>query len=971
MSRESLFELEHHQEFIQRHIGPSKQQQQDMAQAVGYDSLDALIDATVPAAIRRTEPMDLPGAQTEQAVIARLRELAAMNVVNESYIGTGYSNTYTPPVIQRNVLENPGWYTAYTPYQPEISQGRLEALLTYQQMVMDLTGMDLANASMLDEGTAAAEAMTLMQRVNKKNRSKTFLVAEDCHPQTIAVVKTRAEALDIEVLVGDPQTLAGETEAFGLLVQYPGTYGDVRNISPLIEKAHNAQTLVTVCADLAALVLLKSPGALGADVVVGNSQRFGVPMGFGGPHAAFFATRDAYKRSTPGRIIGVSIDTRGNQALRMAMQTREQHIRREKATSNICTAQALLAIMAAFYAMYHGPDGLRRISTRIQRLTSMFAQGLSDAGFESDNDYWFDTLTFTVGEQQSAIVERALAAGMNLRIIDNDRLGVSLDETTSAENVSKLIEVFAGKAAANTIEAMDAAVADNAGIPEDLYREVDYLQHPLFNEYHSETEMLRYMRRLEDKDIALNRAMIPLGSCTMKLNATTEMLAVTWPEFGALHPFAPADQTRGYAALLAELEHMLLECTGYDAISMQPNAGSQGEYAGLLAIRRYHESRGDTQRDVCLIPSSAHGTNPASAALAGMRVVIVECDDQGNVDMADLKTKAERHTEDLAAIMVTYPSTHGVFEESIIELCDLIHQHGGQVYVDGANLNALVGIAAPGKFGADVSHLNLHKTFCIPHGGGGPGMGPIGVGAHLQPFLPTNPVSPVPGLDPANDVVSATPYGSASILPISWAYIALMGGSGLVDATKVAILSANYIAHRLNGHFPILYTGNNGTVAHECIIDIRPIKEASGVTEEDIAKRLIDFGFHAPTMSFPVAGTLMVEPTESESLAELDRFCDAMITIREEIRAVEAGELDDKDNPLANSPHTLADITANDWSRPYTREQGAYPVDSLRASKYWPPVNRVDNVYGDRNLYCACPAIDAWREPESESEHAE
>ncbi|MEP1470462.1 MAG: aminomethyl-transferring glycine dehydrogenase [Halieaceae bacterium] len=964
MSRESLFDLENHQEFIQRHIGPTIKQQQEMAQILGYDSLDALIDATVPANIRSTTAMDLPAPQTEQSVLARLRTMADKNIVNKSFIGTGYSDTFTPAVIQRNVLENPGWYTAYTPYQPEISQGRLEALLTYQQMIMDLTGMELANASMLDEGTAAAEAMTLLQRVNKKNRSNVFIVAEDCHPQTIGVVTTRAQALDIDIVVGDPEELLASHQAFGMLLQYPGTYGHVRDLGPLVEAAHDAKTLVTVAADLASLLLLKSPGELGADAVVGNSQRFGVPMGFGGPHAAFFATRDSYKRSTPGRIIGVSIDRLGNQALRMAMQTREQHIRREKATSNICTAQALLAIMAAFYGMYHGPDGLRRIAERIQRLTSMLASGLEAAGFKADNDSWFDTLTFTVGDQQAAIIERALAKGMNLRIIDDNRLGMSLDETSSAADVLALIEIFSSSAAASTAQQLDADVDEFAGIPQGLQRGVDYLQHPLFNEYHSETEMLRYMRRLEDKDIALNRAMIPLGSCTMKLNATTEMLPVTWPELGGLHPFAPTDQTQGYTEMLAELDHMLLECTGYDAISMQPNAGSQGEYAGLLAIKRYHESRDDHQRTVCLIPSSAHGTNPASAALAGMSVVIVECDVQGNVDMDDLRSKAERHTDDLAAIMVTYPSTHGVFEESIVELCDVVHQHGGQVYVDGANLNALVGLAAPGKFGADVSHLNLHKTFCIPHGGGGPGMGPIGVGSHLQPFLPTNPVSPVPGLDENNDVVSATPYGSASILPISWAYIALMGGTGLVEATKVAILSANYIAHRLKDHYPILYTGSNGNVAHECIIDVRPIKEASGISEEDIAKRLIDFGFHAPTMSFPVAGTLMVEPTESESLAELDRFCDALITIRDEIRAVQDGALDATDNPLVNAPHTLADITVNTWEHAYTREQAAYPVDSLRASKYWPPVNRVDNVYGDRNLYCACPAIDAWREAE-------
>ncbi len=960
MIRASLVELENHEDFIQRHIGPNATQQTEMAQVLGYDNLDALIDATVPAAIRSGSAMQIDGAKTEQAVIARLRELAQQNVVNKSYIGTGYSDTFTPPVIQRNILENPGWYTAYTPYQPEISQGRLEALLNFQQMAMDLTGMDLANASMLDEGTAAAEAMTLLQRVNKKNRCNVFIVASDCHPQTIAVVKTRAEALDIKVIVGDPRELVGNTESFGVLLQYPGTYGALTDISGLVEKAHENKTLVSVAADIMALLVIKSPGSLGADVVVGNTQRFGVPMGFGGPHAAYFATRDSYKRSTPGRIIGVSIDRRGNQALRMAMQTREQHIRREKATSNICTAQALLSIMAAFYAMYHGPEGLRRIALRIHRLTALLQKALLNAGFNTINTGFFDTLTFQVGEQQ-AIVERALEKGKNLRAICDDRLGISLDETTSAQDVIDLFWAFTGNAEKIDITQLDVEIDEFAGIPENLRRDVDYLQHPIFSDYHSETEMLRYMRRLEDKDIALNRAMIPLGSCTMKLNATAEMVAVTWPEFAGIHPFAPADQTLGYQALLAELEHMLLECTGYDAMSMQPNAGSQGEYAGLLAIRRYHESRGDHQRNVCLIPSSAHGTNPASAALAGMKVVIVECDDRGNVDIADLKGKAQRHSEDLAAIMVTYPSTHGVFEESIIELCDIVHGNGGQVYVDGANLNALVGIAAPGKFGADVSHLNLHKTFCIPHGGGGPGMGPIGVGAHLQPFLPTNPVAPVPGLNTENDVISSAPYGSASILPISWAYIALMGGAGLTLATKVAILSANYIAHRLQNHYPILYTGSNGNVAHECILDIRPLKDVSGISEEDIAKRLIDYGFHAPTMSFPVAGTLMVEPTESESIAELDRFCDAMISIREEIRAVQEGTLDEKNNPLTNAPHTLEDITSSVWEHPYSREQAAYPVDSLRRNKYWPPVNRVDNVYGDRNLYCVCPAIDSYR----------
>jgi glycine dehydrogenase len=965
MSRPSLFELENHSEFIQRHIGPSVKQQAEMAQAIGYDSLDALIDDTVPAAIRRTTEMDLPHPQAEQAVIARLREIARENQVFRSCIGAGYHDTYTPAVIQRNVLENPGWYTAYTPYQPEISQGRLEALLTYQQMIMDLTGMDLANASLLDEGTAAAEAMTLLQRVNKKNRSHTFIVAEDCHPQTIAVVKTRAGMLDIEVVVGDPRALIGTTEAFGALLQYPGTYGHLADLSPLIDQAHAAQTLVTVAADIMALLLVKSPGALGADAVVGNSQRFGVPMGFGGPHAAYFATRDAYKRSTPGRIIGVSIDRRGNQALRMAMQTREQHIRREKATSNICTAQALLAIMAAFYAMYHGPEGLRRIATRIHRLTAVFAAGMERLGFSADNDHYFDTLTFTVGDAQRTIVQRALEQGINLRIIGDDRLGVSLDETTEGRDVQHLWQVFSGQAPPDLGE-IESGIHHHPGIPDGLFRELDYLQHPLFNDYHSETELLRYMRYLEDKDIALNRAMIPLGSCTMKLNATTEMLAVTWPEFARLHPFAPPEQTRGYRTLLAELENMLLECTGYDAISMQPNAGSQGEYAGLLAIRRYHESRGDHQRNVCLIPSSAHGTNPASAALAGMKVVIVECDERGNVDLADLEAKAERHAEDLACIMVTYPSTHGVFEESIMALCEIVHRQGGQVYVDGANLNALVGLAAPGRFGADVSHLNLHKTFCIPHGGGGPGMGPIGVGAHLAPFLPTHPVVPIEGQAADNDVVSSAPFGSASILPISWAYIALMGSEGLTQATRVAILNANYIAHRLEDHYPILYTGTTGRVAHECIVDIRPIREASGITEEDIAKRLIDYGFHAPTMSFPVPGTLMVEPTESESLAELDRFCDALIAIRQEIRQVEEGRLDPQDNPLVNAPHTLADVATDHWDHPYSRDLAAFPVESLRRYKYWSPVNRVDNVYGDRHLFCACPAIESYREEAEE-----
>jgi glycine dehydrogenase len=954
----SLDDARHPADFYRRHIGPSTKQQQEMARELGYDSVDALIDRAVPEKIRKRDALDLPPALSEQAALAKLRKYASKNQVVRSCIGTGYYDTFVPSVIQRNVLENPGWYTAYTPYQPEISQGRLEVLLTYQQMVMDLTGMELANASLLDEATAAAEAMTLMQRVNKKNRSNRFLVASDCHPQTIALLKTRAEPLDIYVETVEPEALVEPDDAFGMLVQYPGTFGQVRPLDGLCTAAHARDTLVCVATDLLALTLLKAPGPQGADVVVGNSQRFGVPMGFGGPHAAFFATRDAYKRSVPGRVIGVSVDRRGKQALRMAMQTREQHIRREKATSNICTAQALLAIMAALYAMYHGPDGLRGIGQRVHRLTTHLARGLEIAGLKLHNDSWFDTLTVDVGTAQSRILSDALDAGFNLRRVSDDAVGISLDETTTEADIHALATVL-GAAIPDTI--------DGSCFPEALHRAVDYLQHPLFEHFHAETEMLRYLKRLENKDISLTRAMIPLGSCTMKLNATTEMAPITWPEFSRMHPFAPPNQTLGYQQLLEELSRWLVECTGYDGMSLQPNAGSQGEYAGLLAIRRYHQSRGEPQRRICLIPSSAHGTNPASAVMAGMQVVIVGCDEQGNVDMNDLQAKVEANSDRLAAIMITYPSTHGVFEESVVELCALIHQHGGQVYVDGANLNALIGLASPGKFGADVSHLNLHKTFCIPHGGGGPGMGPIGVGEHLIPFLPTNPVVPVAGLCETNDVVSAAPFGSASILPISWVYIALMGGDGLTAASKVAILSANYIAHRLSDHYPVLYRGRDGLVAHECIIDIRPIKEASGISEEDVAKRLVDYGFHAPTMSFPVAGTLMIEPTESESLAEIDRFCDAMIAIREEIRAVEIGQSDPVDNPLKNAPHTLDDIVDSHWSHSYSREQAAYPMPSLRQDKYWAPVSRVDNVYGDRHLFCACPGMEVWQEENSDA----
>ena len=947
--------------FSRRHIGPDSAQIEEMLQAIGAQSLEQLIASTVPASILRKDSMDLPAALSEADALTKLRAIAAQNQVFRSHIGMGYYDTHTPLVILRNVLENPGWYTAYTPYQPEISQGRLEALLNYQQMVMDLTGMELANASLLDEGTAAAEAMTLVQRVNKKSKSETFFIADDCHPQTIAVVQTRAHHLGFNTVIGTPQTDLIGGEFFGALLQYPNTYGDVVDLRTLIEQAHQQHTLIVMAADLLSLVVLTPPGEMGADVVVGNSQRFGVPMGYGGPHAAFFATRDEYKRSAPGRIIGVSIDRHGNQALRMAMQTREQHIRREKATSNICTAQALLSICAAFYAIYHGPNGLREIAQRVQRLTQILAAGFEQLGVERINSTYFDTLTLLVGTQQAPIIARAEAAHINLRKVGADRIGISLDETTTADDIAELWQIVIGRDAHFSVHTIDAQLDEQASFPQALQRSSDFLTHPVFNSHHSETEMLRYMKRLESKDIALNQTMIALGSCTMKLNATAEMVPITWPEFNRLHPFAPLAQAQGYQQLFRELEKMLIETTGYDAVSLQPNAGSQGEYAGLLAIKRYHESRSEGHRDTVLIPSSAHGTNPASAALAGLKVVIVECDSNGNVDIADLNAKAKKYETVLCALMATYPSTHGVFEEGIIEICDIVHRHGGQVYVDGANLNALVGVAAPGKFGADVSHINLHKTFCIPHGGGGPGMGPIGVAKHLAPFLPSNPVQPVYDLPANNDVVSAAPWGSASILPISWMYAAMMGPDGLTQATQVAILNANYVAARLREHFPVLYTGRNGRVAHECIIDLRPLKEITGISEEDIAKRLMDFGFHAPTMSFPVPGTLMIEPTESESLEELNRFCDALIHIRGEIERVKNGELDPLDNPLKNAPHTAMELTADTWEHRYTRTEAAYPVAELRTRKYWPPVARIDNVYGDRNLFCACPGVDAFR----------
>lgn len=936
--------------FQQRHIGTSTAQQEEMATSAGFDSVAQLIDTAVPDNIKLPQALNLPDPLTEREALLKLRAYADQNKVLRSCIGMGYYDTTTPPVLLRNVFENPGWYTAYTPYQPEISQGRLETLLTFQQVIIDLTGMPLANASLLDEATAAAEAMTLMQRMNRKSKSTNFVVASDCHPQTLSLIQTRAEPLGIEVHIVEPEAIETVTDAFGVLVQYPGSYGEVRDLTETISCCHQNNVLVGVASDLLALTVLKSPGSMGADVVLGSSQRFGVPMGYGGPHAAFFATRDEFKRSMPGRVIGVSVDSTGRQALRMAMQTREQHIRREKATSNICTAQALLAIMAGLFAMYHGPQGLRGIGERVHELTSDLAASLKAGGYTLINETWFDTVCVAV-DNAADVINKAESLGFNFRKIDENHIGVSLDETTTPDELVQICTVFGVDRDSGT-----------TGVPESVARAVDYLSHPLFHDYRTETEMLRYLKRLENKDISLTRAMIPLGSCTMKLNAAAEMIPVSWPEFARIHPFAPSHQVTGYHAMLQELSHWLTECTGYDAMSLQPNSGAQGEYAGLMAIRRYHRARGDAHRNVCLIPTSAHGTNPASAVMAGMKVVLVACDENGNVDMDDLTAKAEAHSSELAAIMVTYPSTHGVFETSIVALCELIHGHGGQVYVDGANLNALIGLAGPGKFGADVSHLNLHKTFCIPHGGGGPGMGPIGVGQHLAPYLPSSEVLPQVGLDAKNNVISATPFGSASILPISWMYIAMMGGSGVTDSSRAAIVHANYIAGRLKTAFDVLYTGRQGTVAHECIIDIRPLKERSGITEEDVAKRLIDYGFHAPTMSFPVAGTLMIEPTESESLAEIDRFCDAMLSIRSEIQAVMEGQFDPNNNPLKNAPHTLDEVTASEWDRPYSREQAVWPVASLRADKYWAPVNRVDNVFGDRNLICSCPSIETYLE---------
>ena len=968
LSSVSLSTLERHDAFEARHIGTIDADERAMLDVLGYADRGALIDAVIPQDIRRTDTLPLgefTAPRDEAQAIALLRTLADQNQVMRSLIGQGYYGTHTPNVILRNILENPAWYTAYTPYQPEISQGRLEALLNYQQMITDLTGLDVANASMLDEATAAAEAMTLVKRAGK-SASTVFYVADDTLPQTIEVLRTRAEPLGTQIVVG-PAADAAASAPFGVLLQYPGVNGDVRDYRALTETLHQAGAKVVAAADLLALTVLSAPGEWGADVAVGNSQRFGVPMAFGGPHAAFMAVRDELKRQLPGRLVGVTVDAQGQPALRLALQTREQHIRREKATSNICTAQALLAIMASMYAVYHGPAGLQGIAARVNRITAIAAQGLRALGWTVVNETFFDTLTVHTAGATSQLHDAAIQAGYNFRRIDDAHLGLSFDETSIRADLDTLFALFsnAGTSAASNVDigALDATITKAAALswPDALTRRTAFLTHPTFNRYHSETEMLRYLRKLADKDLALDRTMIPLGSCTMKLNATAEMLPVTWPAFGAIHPFAPSTQTQGYQTMIAQLEAMLVACTGYAAVSLQPNAGSQGEYAGLLIIRAYHASRGEAQRDVCLIPASAHGTNPASAQMVGMKVVVVACDSNGNVDLDDLRAKAAQHADKLAAIMITYPSTHGVFESRVREICDVVHEHGGQVYVDGANMNAMVGLAAPGAFGGDVSHLNLHKTFCIPHGGGGPGVGPVAVGAHLAKFLPNATSVGYQRGEDGISAVSAAPFGSAGILPISWMYIAMMGAAGLRRASENAILSANYIAKRLSPHFPMLYAGPGGLVAHECIIDLRPIKDSSGISVDDVAKRLIDYGFHAPTMSFPVPGTLMIEPTESESKFELDRFIDAMIAIREEIRAVESGALDREDNPLKHAPHTAPVVTSDSWSHAYTREQAAYPVKSLRATKYWSPVGRADNAYGDRNLVCSCPDITSYQ----------
>ena len=940
-----------------------------MLDSLGYGSLDELIDATIPRQIRTSRSLSFDAVdpaigengRSEYDMLGDMREIASKNRIFRSYIGMGYSDCITPPVILRNIMESPGWYTQYTPYQAEIAQGRLEALLNFQTMVSDLTGMEIANASMLDEGTSAAEAMTLCYAVKShgKHLDQAFFVSDECHPQSIAVVQTRAKSIGIDVIVGNYRTFDFSTPIFGVLLQYPATDGTVIDYEDFAKRAHEAKALVVIAADLLSLVLLRAPGEFGADVVVGNTQRFGVPLGYGGPHAAYLATRDEYKRQLAGRIVGLSKDIEGKPAVRLALQTREQHIRREKATSNICTAQVLLAIMASMYAVYHGPDGLKRIAERVHLLTTTLASGLTRLGYQIGDQPYFDTLRVGLGDQTAAdIVAEAELREINLRVIDEHTVGVSLDETVTVADLADLFAIFNhGSATDFTVEELaDAAVTS---IPAMHARTTPYLTHPVFNSYHSETEMLRYMTRLQHRDLSLTTSMTPLGSCTMKLNATVEMEPITWPEFGQMHPFVPREQAAGYTDLTQRLEKMLAEITGFDAVSLQPNAGSQGEYSGLLVIKRYQEERGQGNRNVCLIPSSAHGTNPASAVLAGLKVVVVACDSNGNIEVDDLRAKAEQHRDNLAALMVTYPSTHGVFEEAIIEICDIVHQNGGQVYMDGANMNAQVGLTRPGEFGADVCHLNLHKTFCIPHGGGGPGMGPIAVSAHLAPFLPTHPIIATGGAQGVG-AVSSAPWGSASILPISFSYIALMGSAGLKKASQVAILNANYIAARLDPHYPVLYKGKNGRVAHECIVDLRPLKERSGVEVEDVAKRLMDYGYHAPTVSFPVPGTLMIEPTESESKHELDKFCDAMIAIRNEITEIELGLADRENNVLKNAPHTAETVTSDEWDRPYSRQKAAFPAPWLREEKFWPSVARIDNVYGDRNLVCSCQPIEAY-----------
>ncbi|MFJ9795169.1 aminomethyl-transferring glycine dehydrogenase [Streptomyces sp. NPDC101145] len=956
-NRIPLSQLERGTPFEQRHIGPDAEARAKMLAQVGYGSLDELTAAAVPDVIKSAEALALPEARSEAEVLAELRELAGRNQVLAPMIGLGYYGTFTPPVILRNVMENPAWYTAYTPYQPEISQGRLEALLNFQTVVADLTGLPTSGASLLDEGTAAAEAMSLARRVGKV-KNGVFLVDADALPQTIAVIETRAEPTGVEVVVADlsdgiPAEVA-ERGVFGVLLQYPGASGAVRDIKPLIDAAHELGAIVTVAADLLALTLLTSPGELGADIAVGTTQRFGVPMGFGGPHAGYMAVRDTFARSLPGRLVGVSVDADGNKAYRLALQTREQHIRREKATSNICTAQVLLAVMAGMYAVYHGPEGLKEIARRTHRYAAILAAGLRVGGVEVVHGDFFDTVTARVPGKAADVVAAARDNGVNIHLVDADHVSVACDETTGR---AQLTAVWTAFGVSGDIEALDAETAD--ALPEALLRTDAYLTHPVFHAHRSETSMLRYLRKLADRDYALDRGMIPLGSCTMKLNATTEMEPVTWPEFGQMHPFAPAEQAEGYLTLIHELEDRLAEVTGYDKVSLQPNAGSQGEFAGLLAVRAYHRANGDTQRTVCLIPSSAHGTNAASAVMAGMKVVVVKTADDGEVDVADLRAKIEQYRDELAVLMITYPSTHGVFEEHVADICAQVHEAGGQVYVDGANLNALVGLAKPGKFGGDVSHLNLHKTFCIPHGGGGPGVGPVAVRSHLAPYLPNHPLQPAAGPETGVGPISAAPWGSAGILPISWAYVRLMGGEGLKRATQVAVLAANYIAKRLEPHYPVLYTGPGGLVAHECIIDLRPLSKETGVSVDDIAKRLIDYGFHAPTMSFPVAGTLMIEPTESEDLTELDRFCDTMIAIRGEIEKVATGAWPADDNPLRNAPHTAAAL-GGEWNHAYSRDEAVFPAGVSAADKYWPPVRRIDGAFGDRNLVCSCPPLDEY-----------